>query len=318
MHFSGSKAAISYTENDLSEADQSLFKALLYFEIFNHPLTKAELWKYSSYTCKKELEGRLEVWVQLGYILKEGKYYLVNAVPNKVRNREAGEERVTNMWEKACKRAKLIQKFPFIRAVFISGSMSKGVVAEDGDVDFFIVTKPGKLWLSRTLLAAYKKLFLLGSYKYFCINYFIDSESLEIEERNQYTATELITLMPMTGCPLLVEEFFDRNKWIDAFYPNFEAKPVLFEAENSSGIKRLSEIIFSNKIGSLLDDFCQKLTTSFWKMKFNKMSLEDFKVALKSSKHVSKHHPLYFQKKVLTALAKNISEFENANGMKLS
>ena len=317
MHFSGSKATICYTENDLSKADQSLFKALLYFEIFNHPLTEAELWKYSGYGSRKELSQKLESWVRQGYVIREGKYYLIRPASNKIKDRQAGEERVASMWDKACKRAKLIQKFPFVRAVFISGSMSKGVVAKDGDVDFFIITKPGRLWFSRTLLAAFKKVFLLGSYKYFCINYFIDTESFEIEEQNQYTATEMVTLIPMTGCSALVQEFFEKNRWVDSYYPNFTAFPVLFESGNNAIVKQLGEVIFNNKIGDRLDDFCQTLTTNFWRLKFKEMKSEDFKVALKSNKHVSKHHPLYFQKKVLAAFDRSISEFENANGMKL-
>ena len=35
--------------------------------------------------------------------------------------------------------------------------------------------------------------------KNFCINYFVDSENLEIQEKNIFTATELVTLLPTFG-----------------------------------------------------------------------------------------------------------------------
>ena len=81
----------------------------------------------------------------------------------------------------------------------ISGSLSKGYYDDDGDIDFFIITSPKRLWIARTFLILYKKIFLLNSRKYFCVNYFISSNALEIEEKNIFTATELTTLLPMFG-----------------------------------------------------------------------------------------------------------------------
>ncbi len=47
----------------------------------------------------------------------------------------------------AKKYARVIANFPFIQAVFISGSLSKHVMKPNSDIDFFIITKPDRLWL---------------------------------------------------------------------------------------------------------------------------------------------------------------------------
>src|SRR4029453_8923510 len=91
----------------------------------------------------------------------------------------------------------LIASFPYVRCVCISGSLSKKYFDDTTDIDFFVITKPGRLWVCRTFLILFKKLFLLNSKKYFCINYFIDSDNLEIPDQNIFTATELTTLIPM-------------------------------------------------------------------------------------------------------------------------
>jgi len=318
MSTSGHRINVALSQSyQLDAKEASLFKALLYFQIFSFPLTLKELWTYSAFSSRQEFKECLHQWVSAGFIVLKDGYYLLNPEGGEIADRHQGEERAKAMWQKGCEKARLIQKFPFVRAVFISGSMSKGVVAPDGDVDFFIITKPGRLWLGRTLLALYKKVFLLGSHRYFCINYFIDYQFLKIEEQNQFTATEMATLIPMAGNPSLVSQFFKENSWVEDYYPNFVAKVPLYKSESEKAGKRFLEKVLDLFGAALVEIFCRWLTTTFWKRKFRQMAPEDYKIALKSNKHVSKHHPLQFQKRVLSDLHKKIAKFENANGLKL-
>lgn len=306
------RCPISITDNDAR-----LLHTLLYFEIFRFPLTIDELWKYCSYKERDALEYALEQWVDTGIVLHAGDHYMLNNVGNKVEERIKGEKRARAMWSKACSRARLIQLFPFVRAVFISGSISKGVVAPDGDVDFFIITAPGRLWLSRTLLAMYKKIFLLGSHKYFCINYFIDDKHLNIEEQNYFTATEMATLIPMTGDSELVKKFYAANQWVKKYYPHFSASVPMYPELRKRRRRRVLETVLNISAASIWDKLGKRITTSFWRVKFRSMADKDFDLALKSEDHISKHHPLQFQKKVLESLAQNIAQFEEATGVKL-
>ena len=65
-----------------------------------------------------------------------------------------------NIYQKALTVSRLISKFPYVEGVGISGSLSKGYYDDDGDIDFFIITSPKRLWIARTFLILYKKLFL--------------------------------------------------------------------------------------------------------------------------------------------------------------
>ncbi len=42
---------------------------------------------------------------------------------------------------KALKRAQLIMSFPYVESVSISGALAKNYYDDDGDIDFFIITK---------------------------------------------------------------------------------------------------------------------------------------------------------------------------------
>lgn len=300
---------------DLPES--SLFKALLYFDIFNFPLTLEEILKFTGFENACAARQALNKWTLQGLIMQQGDYYAVQSLDEILAQRKKAMFRADCMIARGMKNAVLMQRFPFVRAVFFSGSISKGVVAEDGDVDFFIIARPGRLWLSRTLLALYKKIFLRGSHKYFCINYFIDSRHLEIEEKNLFTATEMTTLVPVCGDQQLIQDFFQVNPWVRDFYPNHKPGAVLLKTKKSLR-KRMLEILLTLSGAVWLDKFSRKLTTSFWRRKFNKMPDEEFEVALKSRQHVSKHHPQNFQKKVLKAFQTKLNEFEETHNLKFA
>jgi predicted nucleotidyltransferase len=51
--------------------------------------------------------------------------------------------------ELARKKAAFISKFPFIRGIFVSGSLSKNYADDKSDLDFFVVTSDGQSIVGR-------------------------------------------------------------------------------------------------------------------------------------------------------------------------
>ena len=56
-----------------------------------------------------------------------------------------------------------------------------------------IITAPHRLWVGKDLLMLFKKIVLFNSKNIFVLNYFIASDNMNIEERNIYTLTEIVT-----------------------------------------------------------------------------------------------------------------------------
>ena len=50
--------------------------------------------------------------------------------------------------------------------------------------------------------------------------------------------------------------------------------------------------------------------------KFKHLATEDFNIAMKSTRHVSKHHPQNYQNKVTTRLAERYNEVVKQNNLK--
>jgi predicted nucleotidyltransferase len=282
-------------------------KTILYFSIFRYPLTLEEIHGYTNNVSINETNSELEFLISDEIIKKIDTFYIYNKDLDSVTKRLKGNLQAQKALIIAKKRAKYIAKFPFVMAVGVSGSLSKGYYDDESDIDFFVITKPNKLWICRTLLMAYKKIFLLNSRKYFCINYFISSHQLEIEEKNRFTATELKTLIPMQGKEIF-SAFYKENNWIKDYFSKFEINLNSVENNKKPLLSKSIEFIFNTNLGEILDNTFKKVTLKKWKSKFKFLNNEDFNLALKSTRNISKHHPSNFQKKVILALNSKIDE----------
>lgn len=276
----------------------TLLKALAYFDVFEFPLTYNELFRYSNVKEESLFREELEFLLNRNLIYKVLEYYSLSPEESISTKRKEGEERAKKYTKQAFRKSSLIAKFPYVRGVFISGSLSKGVMADDGDIDYFIITKSNRLWVARTLLILYKKIVLFNSRKYFCVNYFIDEDYLEVEQKNRFTATEIITLMPMVNDDLY-NKFLESNDWIEEYYIDAIQPSNSTIKLKRSLFQNLVEPILNMPIGNSIDAYFMKITLKKWNSKFGTMNESDFKIAMKSTKRVSKHHPSNFQTKVL-------------------
>ncbi len=293
------------------ETSQSALKALLYYDIFQYPLTSKEVFHFMStnHVTQDEVTEALKELSDKGYIFQQDDFYSVRENREIIDRRVKGNNEAQKWIHPAEKQACLIYSFPFVRAVMVSGSLSKNYMDDKSDLDFFIITAPQRLWIARTLLVIYKKLVLFNSHKHFCVNYFIDSDHLEIEEKNIFTATELATLIPLCGNHYY-SRLFENNKWLKEFLPNHCLKSVDTTPSAPSNLKKIVEKMINLLGGSLWDTLLMKLTNSRWRRIYSKQyNSEDFKIAFKTKKHASKNHPKFYQKKVVNQYLEKLTQF---------
>lgn len=281
---------------------------IVYFDTFRFPLTKEEIWRCCAVPAasKEEITKVVHELLEAEVLFQFGNYFSMSDKPQWVAEREMNENRAQKWLAWGRKIGRFIGYFPFVRAVFISGSLSKGVMPPGGDIDFFILTKPGRLWVARTLLVLFRKAVLLNSHTFFCVNYFIDEDNLEIEEKNLFTATELATLLPVYGSDYY-EPLMRQNAWYRAFYPNTPLRDCERVKKFRFALSQIiSEFLLEGRLGEWLDTVFMRATLKHRQRKFKTYSPQDFDTALKARKYVSKHHPSHFQRKVELAIQERI------------
>jgi predicted nucleotidyltransferase len=303
----------------LTDQQRALVRTLIYFDIFKHPLREEEIERFAhgSINDRSQLRDDLRALCQEGSITNKADFYGIGELADSIEARKADNLRAEERMAKAERMSRLIGRFPFVRAVMLSGSISKGRIAEDGDIDYFVITEPGRLWFARTLLIAFKKIFLLNSHRDFCVNYFVDSDHLTIEDRNQFTAMEVMTLVPTWNGPLCAR-FFQANVWARELLPNMAPPCADAVTGNIRRTKRMLEAVLRGNFGDEIDEWCMLRTLKHWRAKFPEIERAQFDVALRTRKYVSKHHPRNFQQRVLEAFSQGISRFEREHGLALS
>lgn len=292
-----------------SELSRAVIKPLLYSDIFNYPLTASEIFERLEIPCDdiKMVECELRQLVDARVLFRFDDLYSLHDDVSLALRRKAGNKMAKDVMPRAISRSRLIYNFPFVRAVMISGSLSKDFMEKSGDIDFFIVTKPGRVWITRGLLALFQRIVLFNSHKYFCVNYYLDHDHLSLDERNIFTATELITLKPMCG-----NNFYDllikQNGWALEYYPQF--KPAVVSSNHeSSFIKTLFEKIL-NPVAPWMDSIVMnRLIQRAQKLHGKKLSKSDFDVAFKANPHVSKNHAGNYQRRITDKFQQRVHSF---------
>lgn len=301
------------------EVSNHILKTLLYYDIFNYPLKDSEVFRFlgTNHVTLEVIQQQLKSLVDQHRVYQFQDFFSVQNKEELIHRRIKGNDLAQKSMGLAYKKAKLIMRFPFVRAVMASGSLSKGFMDENSDLDFFIVTEPGKLWIARTLLVLYKRLFLFNSHKYFCVNYFLDYDHLEIEEKNLFTATELATVLPLAGSGHY-SLLHQKNLWLKSFFPNFKPRDTRNTLSAKPGMgKKFLESMIRNVFPWLEKAFMQ-MTLRRWKREYGKVYKgTDFEIAFKTKPYASKNHPRHFQKKVIDIYSQKVIEYEKANRVEL-
>lgn len=297
---------------NLEDVKQGALKCLQYFGLFKHPLTPEEVFRYITVkSSHKTVQVCLNKLVTEGSAFHFAGYYSNLNEPSWILRRAEGQSRAFKLLEKTSVYVSIIASFPFVKGIAISGSLSKFYTGENGDIDYFIITDRNKLWITRTLLHLFKKFtFLTGHQHYFCMNYFVDMQALMIAHQNLYTAIEIHTMLPVYN-EALIHEIKQKNSWTETFLPNDKTTSSndYIVQERFSKLKSLSELLLRFLFPSKLNLLFMNLTKWKWKRKWRNhhYSLQDYNNAFLSTPHISKNHPVNYEKKVLSALNSKVS-----------
>jgi hypothetical protein len=280
-----------------------ILKVLIYFDIFQYPLTENEIYERTTLTID-EVRAGLEYWQTKEKVFLVEGYFTLHNDNTFVNLRKKRNKLATKYHSKAQFISKIVSKFPFIRGIFLSGSISKNCMDENSDIDFFIITAPNRLWIARLFCYLFQKIFLLNSSKYFCYNYIIDNKHLKFDDHSYFIAIEIMSLIPLYGKDSY-HAIHQQNTWIKKLFPNFVAQtPTHLPSKNF--IQNCLEKIFDNHLGDHLDSWLLKKAIEKNQKRHSSKILTNPRFYLNFQKHIAKAHTsdnypntlMIFQKKM--------------------
>ena len=130
-----------------SKEEKAIITMIVFFDLFDFPLSAFEIWKefsdsFSLLDIYKFLDNNSKLQEKDGFYFLKNRSSLV-AIRKKRYN-------YTNYKIKiAQKSVRLFKLFPFVKMVAIANVIGSYNLRAGSDIDFFIISQPGYLWLSR-------------------------------------------------------------------------------------------------------------------------------------------------------------------------
>jgi hypothetical protein len=204
--------------------EQAILATLAYADVFDYPLTADEIHWY----LWGVRAGRGQVYEALSStgplaeatstVLEEVKYYTLPGREALVKVRQRRELASARLWEQAQEYAGWIARMPFVRMVALTGSLAAGNAEDGADIDFLVVTEPGRLWLCRAGILGVVYWAARRGVK-LCPNYLITTNALALRDCSPYAARELVQMAPLFGMDTYYQ-MRAANTWVEAYLPN--------------------------------------------------------------------------------------------------
>lgn len=223
--------------------EKAILKTLAYADIFNYPLNLYEIhkWLVGRKANLRQVEKSLLLLKKakrvgskqsLPFPREKGKtvYYFLGRREKLVRDRKVKAKQSAIFLKKAKALAVLLKFIPWIKLVGISGGLAMGNAGNIDDIDFFIITAKGKLWVSR--LAALGILALSGQRRKagqsgklaagkICLNTILEEDELEQEHKDIYLAHEVLQMKVLWEREGVYSKYLHDNDWVFNFLPNW-------------------------------------------------------------------------------------------------
>jgi hypothetical protein len=305
--------AIGQGSSSMHPVHAAILRTLLYYDIWHFPLTLEELYAFlplevntlGNFRCFLEEHGPGPM------VGEQNGYYFIRASGEMVvALRKRRENHARFMWRMARVSTHILKRCPFVRAVFVSGELSKNATQRNSDVDFVIITVPGRLWIARTLMILFKKTVLLNRKKFFCVNYHVSQQHFTLDERNVYVATEVAHMKPLYNSSVF-SEYLRANDWIGSFFPNFDVRflPRIPFNDRPSSLQRLMERTLSLLPLDRIDSRLQEWMKNVWARRYPDIDPHLRDEIFRSTRNESRAYVGNFQKNILDLYEQKLSRF---------
>lgn len=225
-----------------SKLSKDIISTLCYYDALNYPVTFFEIWKYLTKGMTRDTEGhdgrekfsvnlfdiareleseelREIVGSRQGFYFLQGREYLVS---ERIR-----KNKISFLKLRKLRRIIEILKFiPFVRMILVTGRLSMKTATSKSDWDLLVVLEKGRIWTGRTLVTAL--VHLIGKRRYgkkvkdrVCLNHFVTTGSLEILDKNLFSANEYMFSIPIFDSKEYYQKFQLKNYWIQKMKPNY-------------------------------------------------------------------------------------------------
>ncbi len=246
----------------MHELDVAILKTVIYGDIFNFPMTAEEI---HHFLIHNRTVGLTEITqhLQTSHFLAntlcfDGTYYSLASRQDIFELRHSREAMVLPLLKRVKTYGRLLAYFPFVEFVGVTGALSmRNPSTETDDLDYLIITRPGRVWLARACIILLVRVMRLRHVE-ICPNYVLASDKLSQSRQDMYIAHEIVQLLPLSNVSLY-QQLREENQWTQDYLANSNMPFYQFVDAplNRVGlfIKHGLEAVMSTRLGNWLEQW---------------------------------------------------------------
>lgn len=217
--------------SELSEIQIGIIKTLIFFDLFLHPLTAYELWRYLNLkTSFAEVESESRTLFEKSFLAMKDGFYFLPGKENLVNIRHERYHFTNRKLNIAFQAVKLFKLIPTVKFVALSNLIGRHNLRDGSDIDIFIITKKNRVWLTRLFCAGSMKLLgrrptLKDKRDKICLSFYVDEDNLDLGTltngpTDYYFQFWLAGLYPLYDHSFYHQRLMLANSWLKTYLPN--------------------------------------------------------------------------------------------------
>lgn len=249
---------------------------LAYFDQFSHPLTATELWNFlwqpPQAVAWNEYLSILDRAVKARKIATSNGFYFLPDREAVVESRQRAQVLVERKLTIARKAAPILSTVPGVEAIFVCNTVAAGWPSSKSDIDVLVVTRPGRLWLTRLLFTFATMLLTKRRHDHqiadhLCLSFYVTRDHVNVANvrgpsPDIYFMYWLQQLFFLAGDPAVVTELANANTWVKEYLPN-SVVPQFQYPQIKTGywvntIKTIGEKLFGDWLERVARNFQKK------------------------------------------------------------
>ena len=302
-----------HTENNHSDLEREILRTLTYFDVFSYPLTQEQLFTFISRASAPDiqLKDSLHRLIRQNLVhSSQGFYFLSSRTEEIVASRLENEQRASRMLRQARWVSFFLKQMPFVRAIFITGSLSKNVAEQTSDIDFMIIAELNRLWICKIILTGFRRIFLFNSHKYFCTNLMVTEKAIYFPHHNYFTAVEIATSKVVWNTAFF-SKYQKENAWIYEYLPNWQPlrEGVAPLSNTRSPFQKIFESVLSIIRLDAIDTNVMRTARNFWKKKYKDFNEDKFNSVIQCKPEIASVWHLDHQTRIIDGFHQRLAGY---------
>lgn len=245
----------------MNRIDSAILRTVLYADIFHFPMSAAEIHHFLIHNECVPLaivDDRLQNSPYLREVLHYADgYYARYDRAEIIALRHQRKAAAAELWPQAVRYGRWLARLPFVRMVAVTGALSMENADSDDDLDYMVVTEPGRVWLARLLAVMMVRVVQLRG-PIICPNYVVASNALAQTRHDLFIAHEVVQMIPLYG-QAIYHELRDLNEWAAGELPNagepFHSAEPVTSGFGWSALKNGLEWLLGGQVGQWLENW---------------------------------------------------------------